>query len=69
MLPAQSIDEVSVRFEGFTVDLRRHGLYRGSERIHLTPTPFKALEFLARQPGSIVSKEQVSECRMGWPTG
>ncbi|HUZ93616.1 MAG TPA: winged helix-turn-helix domain-containing protein [Edaphobacter sp.] len=55
----ESINEVSVRFEGFTVDMRRRGLYRGNERIHLTPTPFKALEFLIRQQGRVVSKDQL----------
>jgi Tol biopolymer transport system component/DNA-binding winged helix-turn-helix (wHTH) protein len=59
MPPAESIDEVLVRFDGFTVDLHRRGLYRGDERIHLTPTPFKTLEFLVRQRGQVVSKEQL----------
>jgi len=59
MPSTESINEVSVRFEGFTVDMRRRGLYRGDERIHLTPTPFKALEFLVRQQGRVVSKDQL----------
>ncbi len=69
MPSTESIDEVLVRFDGFTVDLRRRGLYRGDERIHLTPTPFKALEFLVRQPGRVVSKEDLLDAVWGGHRG
>ena len=59
MPAADSIDDTSISFEGFTVDVGRRGLYRGSERVHLTPIPFKVLEFLVRNRGSVVSKEQL----------
>lgn len=65
MPSGQLIDGPLIRFEGFTIDIERHGLYRGVERIHLTPTPFKALLFLAQQRGTVVSKDQLLDAVWG----
>jgi len=59
MPSAEHPDGVALRFEGFTIDVSRGGLYRGDERLHLTPTPLKALDFLARNQGRVVSKDQL----------
>lgn len=59
MPSTELIDKTSLRFEDFTIDAQRRGLYRGEERIHLPPTPFKVLEFLVWQRGAVVSKEQL----------
>lgn len=64
MPPIDSIDESLLRFEDYTVDDRR-GLYRGAERIRLTPTPCRALEFLARNRGRVVSKEELLDAVWG----
>jgi Tol biopolymer transport system component/DNA-binding winged helix-turn-helix (wHTH) protein len=61
----QIIDGPLIRFEGFAIDVERHGLYRGGERLHLTPIPFKALLFLARQRGIVVSKDQLLDAVWG----
>ena len=61
----QSDDEVPLRFEGFTIDLYRRGLYRGAERIHLTPIPFKVLTFLVQKRGFVVSKRELLEAIWG----
>lgn len=65
MPSAGPIDETSICFDGFTLDIQRRGLYRGSERIHLTPTPFKVLEFLIRHRGAMVSKELLLDAVWG----
>jgi Tol biopolymer transport system component/DNA-binding winged helix-turn-helix (wHTH) protein len=61
----ESVDEIQLKFEGFTIDTQRRGLYRGAERVHLTNTPFKALVFLARNHGAVVSKEQLLDAVWG----
>jgi Tol biopolymer transport system component/DNA-binding winged helix-turn-helix (wHTH) protein len=65
MPSAGPIDETQLRFDGFTIDLHRQGLYRGAEHLHLTPTPFKALAFLAQNPGRIVSREELLDVVWG----
>lgn len=69
MPSAESTDGIPLRFEGFTIDASRGGLYRGNERLHLTPTPLKVLEFLARNHGRVVSKEQLLDAVWGEQRG
>jgi Tol biopolymer transport system component/DNA-binding winged helix-turn-helix (wHTH) protein len=59
MPSAESTEKASSAFGGFVLDAQRRGLYRGDERVHLTPIPFKVLEFLVQHQGSVVSKEQL----------
>ena len=59
MPSAESTEKASLAFGGFVLDAQRRGLYRGDERVHLTPIPFKVLEFLVQHRGSVVSKEQL----------
>jgi DNA-binding winged helix-turn-helix (wHTH) protein len=54
-----------LRFEGFTIDLQRRGLYRGVERIHLTPIPFNVLTFLVKKRGFVVSKQELLDAIWG----
>jgi len=61
----ESIDENLLRFEGFTIDLQRRGLYRGVERIHLTPIPFNVLTFLVKKRGFVVSKQELLDAIWG----
>jgi Tol biopolymer transport system component/DNA-binding winged helix-turn-helix (wHTH) protein len=61
----ESIDETLLRFEGFTIDLQRHGLYRGVERIHLTPIPFHVLTFLVQKRGLVASKHELLDAIWG----
>src|SRR5262245_15022669 len=48
-----------LRFGEFTLDLQRHGLYRGSERIHLTSKPFETLAVLVEHRGKTVEKQKL----------
>lgn len=48
-----------LQFGGFTIDLQRHGLYRGDERIHLTPKPVEALIYLVENRGRTIEKQEL----------
>jgi DNA-binding winged helix-turn-helix (wHTH) protein/Tol biopolymer transport system component len=48
-----------IRFGGFTLDLERHGLYRGEERIRLTPKPLETLIFLVENHGRTIEKQRL----------
>src|ERR1017187_5334141 len=54
-----STDEEVLRIGQFTLDRRRRGLYRSSERIHLTPKPFEVLNYLVLRKGHVVSKTEI----------
>ena len=47
------------RFGGFTLDPIRRGLYRGGERIHLTPKPLETLIYLVERHGRTVEKHDL----------
>jgi two-component system, OmpR family, KDP operon response regulator KdpE len=46
-----------VRFADVVVDLAAKSVTRDGERVHLTPTEWRILEFLARHPGSLVTRQ------------
>ena len=46
-----------VSFGDVVVDLSTKTVTRGGERVHLTPTEWRILEFLARNPGSLVTRQ------------
>ncbi len=46
-----------VRFGDVEVDLSAKAVLRGGTRVHLTPTEWRMLEFLARNPGSLVTRQ------------
>jgi two-component system, OmpR family, KDP operon response regulator KdpE len=49
--------EPVVTFGEVTVDLAAKSVQRGGTRLHLTPTEWRMLEFLARNPGSLVTRQ------------
>lgn len=48
-----------LRFGEFRLDLARRGLFRGGERIHLTPKPLETLIVLVENRGRTVSKTEL----------
>ncbi|MBD3941211.1 response regulator transcription factor [Microbacterium sp. NEAU-LLC] len=46
-----------VSFGDVVIDLSTKTVTRGGERVHLTPTEWRILEFLARNPGSLVTRQ------------
>jgi two-component system, OmpR family, KDP operon response regulator KdpE len=49
--------EPVVVFGGVSVDLAARSVSRDGVRVHLTPTEWRMLEFLARNPGSLVTRQ------------
>ena len=48
-------------FGGFTLDLGRGCLLRGSEEVHLRPQSYEVLKYLAENKGRLVSKDRLIE--------
>jgi two-component system KDP operon response regulator KdpE len=54
---APSAEEPVVRFGDVAIDLAAKAVTRAGERVHLTPTEWRMLEFLARNPGALVTRQ------------
>ena len=65
--PAEETTAERVETAAFTVDLRDKTVSRGGEQVHLTPTEWGILELLARNPGRLVSQQEV--LRSVWGPG
>ncbi|WP_137845910.1 response regulator [Microbacterium sp. 2FI] len=50
-------DDPVVAFADVAIDLAAKAVTRGGTRVHLTPTEWQILEFLARHPGSLVTRQ------------
>src|SRR5713226_512944 len=61
----QQITHQLHRFDGFTLDLARGCLLRGTQEIKLRPKPFEALKYLVENPGRLISKTELIE--VIWP--
>ncbi|HYI51524.1 MAG TPA: response regulator transcription factor [Microbacterium sp.] len=48
-----------VSFGDVTIDLSTKAVTRAGERVHLTPTEWRMLEFLARSPGALVTRQML----------
>lgn len=55
-VPGQDAEPV-VTFGEVTVDLAAHSVERAGERVRLTPTEWKVLELLLRNPGRLVTRQ------------
>lgn len=53
------IERRLLHFEGFTLDVGKRGLFRGSERVHLTSKPLETLIFLVENRGLVVEKQEI----------
>ena len=54
---ATASEDPVVSFADVTVDLAAKSVSRAGERVHLTPTEWRILEFLARNPGTLVTRQ------------
>lgn len=52
-------DGPQLKFGDLTIDISTKQVWSGSELIHLTPTEFKLLLILMRQPGKVVTQEEL----------
>lgn len=49
--------DARVAFADVEIDLAAKSVRRAGERVHLTPTEWRILEFLARHPGALVTRQ------------
>lgn len=54
-----------MQYGAFVIDLAAHTVHRGSEQLSLTPTEFKLLSVLARNPNRVYSRLQLMENAIG----
>lgn len=59
VLAMSLIDQQVIHFDGFRLDLGAHRLSRGGDEIALRPKSFDFLSYLARNPGRLVSKDEL----------
>lgn len=57
--------ESVVRFGDVEVDLSARSVRRRGARVHLTPTEWRMLEFLARNPGTLVTRQTLLKTLWG----
>ena len=56
---AASVDAVSVSFGDVAIDLAAKSVTRAGTRVHRTPTEWRMLGFLARNPGALVTRQSL----------
>jgi Tol biopolymer transport system component/DNA-binding winged helix-turn-helix (wHTH) protein len=61
----QRVSHRTQSFDGFTLDLTRGCLLRGTQEIKLRPKPFDALKYLVENPGRLISKAELIKAL--WP--
>src|SRR5437660_11173037 len=61
----QTLSHGTRSFDGFTLDLTRGCLLRGTQEIKLPPKPYDALKYLVENPGRLISKRELIEAL--WP--
>lgn len=54
-----AVGEPVVSFADVTIDLSTKSVTRGGSRVHLTPTEWRMLELLARDAGSLVTRQSL----------
>ena len=63
---AMSPEDGELAYEGVTLDLGRHLVHARGEQIDLTPTEFKLLAMLVREPGRTFSRAQIIDRVLGY---
>jgi DNA-binding response OmpR family regulator len=56
----------SLRVADLVLDPSTHQVSRGKQRIHLSPTEYRLLEFLMRRPGQVASRNAIIEAVWGF---
>jgi len=55
----------TLRIADLTLDITQRRAFRGSREVHLTPTEFRLLEFLARHEGRVAPRQSILEAVWG----
>jgi DNA-binding winged helix-turn-helix (wHTH) protein len=61
----QRVSHQTRSFDGFTLDLTRGCLLRGTQEVELAPIPFEALKYLVDNPGRLISNAELTQTL--WP--
>jgi DNA-binding response OmpR family regulator len=56
----------TLNFPGLSLDLERCTIYLNGEEVRMTPTEFRILAALAREPGRVFSRSQLVEKALGY---
>lgn len=62
-----SAGDAVIETPGFTIDFRTSAVTRHGQRLHLTPTEWGVLEILARNPGKLITQQEI--LRAVWGEG
>lgn len=52
-------------FQSFRLDAANHSLWRGQERVQITPKAFDVLRYMVERAGSLVTQNELLEAL--WP--
>ena len=55
-----------IEWEDLKIDMHRHGVTARGEAVHLTPTEFRIVAILAREPGRLFSRSQLVDRALGY---
>ena len=56
----------TLSFEGLNIDLQRHTVTAGDDEVHLTPTEFRILALMAREPGRLFTRSSLVDRALGY---
>lgn len=56
---SRTVEETMLRFADVEMDRIRHEVHRAGTRLDLTPTEFKLLEVLMRDPGRVIKRTEI----------
>ena len=56
---SRTVEETILRFADVELDRMKHEVHRGGTRLDLTPTEFKLLEALMRDPGRVIKRTEI----------
>ncbi len=60
-----AVTAIQLQFGNFTLDLQKHALFRGAERVHLTLKPLQVLE-IQRMSCSTSAGSESARTRAAW---
>ncbi len=55
-----------LNFDGLTIDFQRHAVRAGEDEVHLTPTEFRILALMAREPSRLFTRSNLVDRALGY---
>jgi len=60
-MPRQSIDNTTLKTNGFSLNMAKTSLQKGDQEIHLTPKEARLLALLIQNAGQVVSRKMLMQ--------